>query len=383
MPELFGTSFSRTELMRRVGRLEQVAGVRLVTLGDGAGRGVRVLEFRTGSGFAFDVLVDRCFDVGRCELGGRPLSWQSAAGVIAPWYYEPDEWGWFRAWGGGMVVTCGLDHTLVPGTDTAAHFNQPHVLPTVAYGLHGRVGGLPARLLGYGERWEGDECVLWAEGEVLQSAVFGESLALRRRIEATVGGSSFAIRDEVENVGHTRASHMFLYHCNVGFPVLDEGSELLVPSRRTTTDYGVPIEGYERMSAPVPNATEACFEHELVAEPAGTVPVALVNRALGLGVYQVFRIDQLPHHTVWRMLGEGTYALGLEPSTNRDAGRFDARERGELQWLEPGETRRYDLEIGALPGAVSIGEFAARVSRLAGIPGAAAPRPAESVTNRS
>ena len=63
-------------------------------------------------------------------------------------------------------------------------------------------------------------------------------------------------------------------------------SELLVPSQRTTTGYGVPVEGYRIMQAPVRNATEACFEHELAAEPVGTVPVALVNRALGLGVYQ-------------------------------------------------------------------------------------------------
>ncbi len=372
MPELFGTHYSRAELLRRVGRLEQVAGVRLVTLGDGQGRGVRVLEFRTGSGFAFDVVVDRSFDVGRCEMGGRPLSWLSAAGVVAPWYYEPDGWGWFRAWGGGMVVTCGLDHTLGPGEDTAEQFNQPHLFTTVPYGLHGRVGGLPARLAGYGERWDGDECVLWAEGEVLQSAVFGEQLVLRRRIEARVGESRFTIHDVVGNAGHTRVSHMFLYHCNAGFPVVNASAELLVPSRRTTTDYGVPVEGYATMSAPVPGATEACFEHDLIAEPAGTVPVALVNRALALGVYQVFRVAQLPYHTVWRMMGEGTYALAMEPSTNRDAGRWDARERGELQWLEPGEERRYDLEIGALDGQAAIGEFEGRVARLA-----AATRPSE------
>jgi hypothetical protein len=366
MPELFGTRLSRAELMRRVGRLEQAAGVRLVTLGDGLARGVRVVEFRTGSGFAFDVLVDRSFDVGRCELAGSPLSWQSGAGVVGPWYYEPDEWGWFRAWGGGMVVTCGLDHTLVPGQDSASHFNQPHVLEAVDYGLHGRVGGLPARLLGYGEQWDGDECVLWAEGEVLQSAVYGESLALRRRIEARVGESRFTIQDAVENVGHTRCTHMFLYHCNAGFPVVDEGAELLVPSRSTTTDYGVPVEGYRRMSRPVRDATEACFEHDVIAEQGGTVPVALVNRERRLGVYQVFRAGQLPRHTVWRMLGEGTYAVGLEPSTNRDAGRFDARERGELLWLEPGEIRRYDLEIGALAGTEAISAFEMRVSELTG-----------------
>jgi hypothetical protein len=169
MPELFGTRYTRADLHRRVGRLEQVAGVRLVTIGDGLARGVRVLEFRTGTGFAFDVLVDRCFDVGRCELGGRPLSWLSGAGVVAPWYYEPADWGWFRAWGGGMVVTCGLDHTLVPDEDTAEHFNQPHVLKTVRYGLHGRVGGLPARLAGYGERWDGDDWA-WSWGSTRSSA---------------------------------------------------------------------------------------------------------------------------------------------------------------------------------------------------------------------
>ena len=64
------------------------------------------------------------------------------------------------------------------------------------------------------------------------------------------------------------------------------------------------------------------------------------------------------------MMGEGTYALAMEPSTNRDAGRWDAARRGELAWLEPGEVRQYDLEIGALSGAAAIDEFGARVSRL-------------------
>lgn len=46
-------------------------------------------------------------------------------------------------------------------------------------------------------------------------------------------------------------------------------------------------------------------------------------------------------------------------------GRWDVRERGELQRLESGELRRYDLEIGALNGEASIGQLEARVSWLA------------------
>jgi hypothetical protein len=267
-------------------------------------------------------------------------------------------------------VTCGLDHTLGPGEDDATNYNQPHIRTKVHYSLHGRVGGLPARLVGYGERWDGDECTLWAEGEVLQSSVYQEHLVLRRRVEARVGESRFTIRDEIENVGHTRTSHMYLYHCNVGFPVVDEGARVLIPSSHVRTDYGVPVEGWNRLTGPQPDFTEACFENTTVPEPGGTVPVAVVNDAIGLGAYQVFRRDQLPFHTCWRMLGEDTYGLAMEPGTNRDMGRWDAIERGELQYLAPGETRRYDLEIGALDGSDAIAAFERRVEHAAGHPAA-------------
>ena len=81
------------------------------------------------------------------------------------------------------------------------------------------------------------------------------------------------------------------------------------------------------------------------AEADGRVPVAVVNHELGLGAYPIFRRDQLPHHFVWRMLGEGTYVVGIEPCTNRTAGRLDARARGELIELEAGESRTYELEL--------------------------------------
>src|SRR6202049_3061769 len=108
MPSINGRATTRRELMRRVGRLEQVAGVRLVTLGDGVERGVRVLEFRTGTGYAFDVLVDRSMDVGRCEFQGRSLPCLSPTGVVGPLFAEPMGLGWVWRWGGGAVGTWRL-----------------------------------------------------------------------------------------------------------------------------------------------------------------------------------------------------------------------------------------------------------------------------------
>jgi Domain of unknown function (DUF4432) len=357
---LWGTTFGRGDLLRRIGRFEQLAGVRLVTLGDGAERGVRMLEFRTGTGFEFDVIVDRAFDIGRCEHCGRALGWQSAAGFAGPWFYEPEGLGFFRSFGGGLLTTCGLEHTLFMAEDTADQYHYP-AKPTETFGLHGRISNRPARLVGYGERWEGGECVLFAAGEVLQAAVFGEQLLLRRRIEARVGESRLEIHDEVENVGHDPTPHMYLYHVNVGFPVLDEGSELLVPARGVAARGDYSTEGYRLFHGPSAGYVEQVFEHELNAEQDSKVPVAIVNHERGVGLYEVFRRDQLPHHFVWRMLGEGTYVVGIEPSTNRTAGRLDARLRGELIELQPGERRAYDLELGVLEGAPAIDGFRARV----------------------
>ena len=363
MTDLYGSNWSRRELSRRVGRLEQVAGVRLVTLGDGTERGVRVLEFRTGTGFEFDVVVDRAFDIGRCEHSGRALAWTSPTGFAGPWYYEPDGLGFFRSFGGGLLTTCGLDHALFMAEDTAEQYHYPPK-QTESFGLHGRVSNRPARLAGYGERWDGDECVLYAEGDVLQAAVFGEQLLLHRTVEARIGESHLTVRDEVVNVGHDVTPHMLLYHVNVGWPVVDEGARLLVPAARVEPRGDHPVEGYDLIAAPAAGCVEQVFEHDVVAEPDGRVPVAILNHDLELGAYEVFRRDQLPHHFVWRMLGEGTYVVGIEPCTNRTAGRLDARARGELIELEAGESRTYELELGALVGAAELDAFAGRIRSL-------------------
>lgn len=364
---LWGESLSRTDLMRRVGGLEQVAGVRLVTLGDGSERGVRVLEFRSGSGFAFDVLVDRAFDIGRCEINGQALGWHSGVGFKGPWFAEHDtDLGWLRTWCGGLLTTCGIDHALFFAEDTAEQYHYP-AKARENFGLHGRISNTPARLVGYGERWDGDDCLLYAEGEVLQASQFGEHMILRRRIECRVGESRFTIHDEIENVGWNPTPHMNLYHINIGFPVVDEGAEILVPTRSITPLGDYPGETYRTIDAPQASHVERVFEHDVIAETDGSVPVAVVNGARGIGAYEVFRRDQLPFHFVWRMLGEGSYVVGIEPSTNRPAGRLDARKRGELIILEPGDVRTYDVELGALSGAGELEAFRSRVKALGGV----------------
>ena len=358
MVTLWGRQWTRAELLARVGRLEQIAGLRLVEGGDGAERGVRILLGRTGGGFEFEILVDRGFDIGGAWYQNMPLAWSSPVGLVGPWYHEPAGIGWFRGFPGGLVSTCGLDHTLLGGPDDSTVFNYPH-RATETYGLHGRYTGLPARLAGYGVRWDGDDAVLWAEAEVLQAALFGEQLLLRRRIEAPVGGTHVTITDEVSNVGATACPHMLLYHCNVGFPVVDDGAELVYPAQPGSCVSEASSPDFWQLTAPRADFVEECYEHDMRAGADGFVSAAVINRKREIGVFQRYPRSALPHHITWRQLGDVAYVVAMEPSTNRDAGRFDARERGELLYLAPGETRHYRLQIGALAGADAIETFRA------------------------
>jgi hypothetical protein len=364
MTNLWGQQFRRADVLTRVGQLDQVAGVRLITLGDGGARGVRVLEFSTGSGFRFDVLVDRGFDVGHCEHSGRSLAWESGVGVQGPWFAEHEGFGFFRTFGAGLLTTCGMEHILMPTEDTAEQYGW-EARQTESFGLHGRVSNRPARLVGYGSRWKGDDCILWAEGEVLQAAVHAERLLLRRRIETHVGQSFLTVHDEIENVGHKLTPHMYMYHVNFGFPAVDDGSRIVLASSDVTSaraHHGI-VPGYETLDAPS-NSEEQVYENVVVPETDGSVPVGIINRKFDFGAYQVFNHNQLEHHATWRMLGEGVYVVGLEPSTNSMAGRAKARELGELIQLEPGETRVYDLELGALHGSSELDAFESRVKTL-------------------
>ncbi|MDQ2683397.1 MAG: DUF4432 family protein, partial [Chloroflexota bacterium] len=148
---------------------------------------------------------------------------------------------------------------------------------------------------------------------------------------------------------------------------VDEGAEIVVPTREIQPRGDYPAEGYRTLDVPEAAHHERVFEHDPIPEADGKVPVGIVNRARGIGAYEVFNLNQLPFHFVWRMLGEGSYVVGIEPSTNRTGGRLDARERGELIVLKPGDKRVYDVELGALAGGDEIDAFEKRVTALRGV----------------
>lgn len=345
MPWLFGRRYTRDELLRRVGSLDQIGGVEPCVLSGGMAEGVRALRVSTGAGLAFTVLPDRCLDIPMMTFNGRPLCWYSCNGIVGPRFYEPVGDGFLRSFFGGLLTTCGL-----------RNFGPPCTVDGESFPLHGRVPGLPASEVAWGATWDGDECIFWIEGVVRESRVFDEHLTLRRRIETRLGGTSASISTTVRNEGRREEGHMILFHINPGFPLLDEDARLLVDPlavhpRDDEARRGLDV--YDRFSAPQAGFREQVFVLDLRPDAAGYVSAACVNERLdgGLGLRIRWPKEQLPWMVEWRQMGQGVYVLGMEPANCPTVeGRAEALSRGTLPVLQPGEERRYDIDVDVLIG---------------------------------
>ncbi len=270
--------------------------------------------------------------------------------MVHPAFYDPRGLEWLRSFHGGLMVGCGPDNVGVPCVDQGEEL-----------GLHGRLSNTPAELLSYGGQWEGDEYTMWVEGQMRHFKVFGANLALRRKISARLGGDQLRIEDTVANRGFASTPFQILYHCNFGFPVVSPDTELWVETEHSEPRDDEAVKGFERhtrFEGPTPGYAEQVFLHRPVAGEDGYARAALVNVEMAFGAYVRFRVAELPHLIEWKMMGQGTYVVGLEPANCGVGGRSEDRECGVLRTLEPGETLSLAVEIGVLPDAAAIDAYA-------------------------
>lgn len=349
MPKLFDCrEYSASELKRRVGRMSQIAGISSFQFSDGRAKDVRALGFNTGCGLEFIVLVDRCMDIYSVGYKGIPIAWQSLAGIVSPNFYEPEGSGWLRSWSGGLMTTCGFEQVGTACVDEG-----------VSYGLHGRSGNLPAENVTVEEYWEGDRYIMGARGKILQSYFISENYLLTREISTELGKSVIRVHDHVENPGYSVTPFEFLYHINFGFPVVDEGARLIFPSKNVIPRDEVARVGlanWDQISAPEVDYQEQVLDHEMIPDQEGFANAAIVNEGIGAGLGVLVRYDfaAFPYFSEWKQMGEGIYALGFEPGNCHPHGRKKERERGTLQFLDPGESKDFYIEYRILDGASSI-----------------------------
>ncbi len=359
--ELYGKRYSVNQLRRRIGNMDQVAGIRTVQLDDGNERPTRAALLHTGSGLELTVLLDRCLDIPSASFQGKAMGWRSTAGDVAPQYYEAEGIRWLRSYFGGLVTTCGLSNVGAPAENSELD----------GTGLHGRIGNLPARNIQVVQEWQGKDYVLSVTGTMRETALFGENLSLTRTVSTKLGSKSFRIRDVVTNEGFRRSKFMLLYHCNIGWPAVDAGSRLLSPSRHVAPRDDAAREALERwhtMAPPTHFFAEKVYYHDMQPARDGWVTVALANEGLsqddGFGVYLKYRKKQLPRFVQWKQMGEQDYVVGLEPCNCGVEGRAVDEKHRLIQYLRPGESKTFDLEFGALTTAKELRAIETSVKKV-------------------
>lgn len=342
--KLYGREWSRREVESRVGRIEQIGGLRRVQWTEGPESGVEQIQVRTGGGLSYSILPSRGLDIGLAEFDGIPLCWLSPNGEVHPAFYNAHSLAWLRTAAGGLLMTCGLTQVGSPGVEGSEEL-----------GLHGRAHHTPARQVCAESYWEDDEYFIVVCGKVEETSIFGWNLRLTRKITSCLGKNEITIQDVVENAGFEPAPYMMLYHFNFGFPLLDAETEIHFPSGRVTPrESELPIEGLENWQLPQPNYRERVYYHENLSTIAdGMAAVTLRNPHFPaadkpLTVRLAWKVDTLPVLVQWKMPGEGTHVLGIEPANCHVEGRAAERERGTLVILPPGQTIEHTLILTIL-----------------------------------
>jgi len=343
--ELYGKKFTVQGLRRRVGNMDQIAGVRTVQLDDGNERPTRAAILHTGAGLEVTVLLDRCLDIASASFNGKAMGWRSATGDVAPQYYEAEGLRWLRSYFGGLVTTCGLTHVGAPRPESALLGN----------GLHGRIGHTPARNIKVTQEWQGNDYIIGVTGTMRETVVFGENLTLTRTVWSRLGERRFWIQDMVTNEGFNKTKYMLLYHCNIGWPALDTGSEMISPSRFVAPRDATAEDGKEnwyKMDSPIHKYAEKCYYHDMAPGKDGRVTVALANnnfsKGNGFGVYLKYNKAELPRFVEWKQMGEQDYVLGFEPCNCGVEGREIDEKLNLLHALKPGESKNVTLEFGPI-----------------------------------
>lgn len=329
------------DLLKRVADLRQLAGFQRMTLAEGKGRGNEVIHVRNGTGLSYFISVSRAFDIGLCEFYGIPVSWLSATGPVAPYFYEKNAMEWHRSFEAGMLTTCGL-----------SYMGKPHEDQGQLLGQHGKISSTPAELLQTEGEWRDEGYEMTFRAKVRENIGHGKHLTLYRTITTALGSDVIRIRDRVVNESGSPVEHMVLYHFNFGFPLISETCTIDIPAGpKRWIDGSGPLDDVPRFEPPREQGMPSVLLHEDVASVDGQVSVALSNRVVHHGrdkrmtVTLAYRKDQCPYLTQWKHPASGVYVLGIEPGNASTEGRRLHRERGTLVMLEPGEKKEYELAL--------------------------------------
>lgn len=326
------------KLMEYIGDITQVGGIKRHTFSSGKAKGVEALEVNNGNGLQFTVLPDRGLDIANLNFKGISVSFISKTGIVAPGFYNNKDDEWLRSFTGGFLTTCGLTQVGDP-----CEYNGN------AYGLHGPYSNIPAEHVSIVSQWEEEQYNMRISGEVRQAKVQFENLVLRRSISTILGRNEILIEDEITNEGWRIEPFMILYHMNFGYPFLNPDTDIIIPSSK--------VSGWDELSEdnihkcleitePEENSPELTYYHDVHCNAEKQTKFMLINNTFKpeIAVVVEYNKEVLNNLTQWKYLRKGEYVMALEPCNNLVKGLAYESSRGNLKYIQPGETVKISMK---------------------------------------
>jgi hypothetical protein len=338
----------------KISNTAQIGGIETYVLDNGAGRGTRIAWINTGTGLRYKVVIDRALDIADAFYNQHSLVWLNQPGITSPQPFSHKGLDWLRTFSGGLLTTCGLSHVGGPESD---EFGER--------GIHGLISNIPAEIESIIQPDPANgKMDMSITGIIKQTQIFGPSLELRRTISGTLGKASIKIHDEVMNRGNEPAPVMLLYHCNFGWPLVDEGTDIIWKGewqpRHENSKIFNKNNNFRKCPAPLDShkgSGEDVVFVDIAADDSGMSICGLHNEAIGIAVTLKFPKKQLPWFTNWQHFASGEYVTGLEPGTNPPIGQAKARAQNELLFIAPRGIKVFDLEIEVLTNKEAIDDL--------------------------
>jgi hypothetical protein len=231
--------------------------------------------------------------------------------------------------------------------------------------MHGRMRSAPAEQLSGNAYWEGDVFKLSVSGEMREAELFGKNLKLTRTIETNYGEKSLILTDKIENENFNPEPMMIMYHFNMGYPLLDEGAKVIMPSKQAVPRDEAAKKNadlWHLAEAPEVNEPERVYLHEMACDSQGNTFTCLVNANLKLGVKISYNKKHLPKFVQWKSLGAGDFAMGLEPTNSGVYGRVGEGEN--INKIKPFDSETNQFVISIIEGDEEIEKVALEAEKL-------------------
>lgn len=277
-----------------------LCGAERFTFTDGKAKGVDAVRLYNGR-IDLTVILDRCMDIFRLFGKGMPISYISKNSLVSPKLTETVPYSFLNSFDGGFLYTCGLDNIGAPAEKNGRMLPQ-----------HGSISYIPAENVRVETYEANGEYGVTLKGTMKFTALFGQKLVMNRSITLKYMCDEIELRDTIVNEGYTDEGYMLMYHCNIGYPLLNERAKLWIDSDEATKfSENADLSHWSVFESPTPAKPEEVFIHKL--RPDCGVKACLESGDMRMNLD--LSASDFPYLTQWKSMACGDYVLGIEPAT--------------------------------------------------------------------